>query len=272
MKCSSLILSFLLFAPLASAEGLTLAPEQIDGLTLQLPQGWQRQMDDSSLILTESDADDTPVLALFAVAVAPGQGITPSLVADSVLQQFDLAASGITAELMEERFHGPALFRLHRLTSADNRGYLAAYTHTDSASGVIMHMLFSATEQRFVELGGVILPLVAFAGMDADQLGTQAIAPNTGTDCPPGEHQAACLSRQWLGSNANSALVQPYVDACGNVWSQAHTREQRALAEAQCQQSLALASQLSRMSHESTMSILYNMDSGWCYRGEPDCF
>jgi len=33
----------------------------------------------------------------------------------------------------------------------------------------------------------------------------------------------------------------------------------------------ALASQISRMSHETSMKILYNMDSGWCYRGESDC-
>ncbi len=24
-------------------------------------------------------------------------------------------------------------------------------------------------------------------------------------------------------------------------------------------------------SHETSMKILYNMDSGWCYRGESDC-
>ena len=79
------------------------------------------------------------------------------------------------------------------------------------------------------------------------------------------------MARQWLGDSADSAIARPYVDACGTVWAGARTEEQRAWAEARCQQSLALASQLSRMSHESTMSILYNMDSGWCYRGEPDC-
>ena len=257
----------------ASSRDLDLRSEQIAGLTMQLPAGWQRQMDDSSLILTESDADDSPVLALFAVAVSPGQAITPSVLADSVLEQFDLAASGIRAELIEERMHGSALFRLHRLASPDDRGYLAAYTHTDASTGVLMHMLFSATEERFADMGGVTLPLVAFAGMNADQLGIQApAAPVEPGACAPGERRDQCLSRQWLGSQADSALAQPYVDACGNVWSQAHTPEQRAQAEAQCQQSLALASQLSRMSHETTMSILYNMDSGWCYRGEPDCY
>lgn len=32
-----------------------------------------------------------------------------------------------------------------------------------------------------------------------------------------------------------------------------------------------LASQISAMSHETTMKILYNMDSGWCYQGESGC-
>jgi hypothetical protein len=256
----------------ASASGLDLRSERIAGIAMQLPADWQRQMDDSSLILTESSAEDSPVLALFAVAVTPGQAITPAALADAVLEQFDLASSGIRAELIEERMHGPALFRLHRLVGEEDRGYLAAYTHTDPTTGVLMHMLFSATETRFAELGGVMLPLVAFAGMDSGQL--QAGKPDATpppAECRPGERHDQCMARRWLGDSADSAIAQPYVDACGTVWSDARTAEQRALAEAECQQSLALASQLSRMSHESTMSILYNMDSGWCYRGESDC-
>lgn len=275
MKPTVLFLAaFLLPLMSASAQtgALDLRPEQIAGTIMQLPQGWQRQMDDSSLILTESSAENSPVLALFAVAGTPGQAITPAALADAVLQQFDLPANGIRAELIEERMHGPALFRLHRLVSPSDRGYLAAYTHTDRSTGALVHMLFSATEQRFAELGGVMLPLVAFGGMDARQLqASKPAAVPPPMDCRPGERQDQCMARQWLGASASSAIAQPYVDACGNVWAQAGTPEQRAWAEAQCQQSLALASQLSQMSHESTMSILYNMDSGWCYRGEPGC-
>ena len=257
----------------ASVSALDLRSERIAGIAMQLPAEWQRQMDDSSLILTESAAEDSPVLALFAVAVTPGQAITPASLADAVLQQFDLAASGIRAELIEERTHGPALFRLHRLVGEEDRGYLAAYTHTDPATGVLMHMLFSATETRFAELGGVLLPLVAFAGMDVDQLRSgKPAAAAASIECRPGERQDECMARRWLGESVDSAIAQPYVDACGTVWANARTAEQRAQAEAQCRQSLALASELSRMSHESSMSILYNMGSGWCYRGEPNCY
>lgn len=221
-------------AGIHAAPTLRIERVEISGAPMQLPKGWTRQQDDYGLILSESGDDDAPVLALIGVQGQPGQYVAPRQVADTVLAQLDLPKQGIVATLIEERDQNGALYRLHQLQEGRKPGYLASYTYTDARSGAIVHLFFSALEQRFIELGGPVLPLVAFAGLPVATIeqvkqSVQAPAPAMQRAAPAGYSAA---------------------DEAANY---------------------ALASQISRMSHETSMKILYNMDSGWCYRGESDC-
>lgn len=234
--CTLFLYLTTLFAAAAPAVAAPLRFERVEiaGAPMQLPQGWTRQQDDYGLILSESGDDDAPVLALIGVQGQPGQYVAPRQVADTVLAQLDLAKQGIVATLIEERDQNGALYRLHQLQEGRKPGYLASYTYTDARSGAIVHLFFSALEQRFIELGGPVLPLVAFAGLPVATIeqvkqSVQAPAPAMQRAAPAGYSAA---------------------DEAANY---------------------ALASQISRMSHETSMKILYNMDSGWCYRGESDC-
>lgn len=234
--CTLFLYLTTLFAAAAPAVAAPLRFERVEiaGAPMQLPQGWTRQQDDYGLILSESGDDDAPVLALIGVQGQPGQYVAPRQVADTVLAQLDLAKQGIVATLIEERDQNGALYRLHQLQEGRKPGYLASYTYTDARSGAIVHLFFSALEQRFIELGGPVLPLVACAGLPVATIeqvkqSVQAPAPAMQRAAPAGYSAA---------------------DEAANY---------------------ALASQISRMSHETSMKILYNMDSGWCYRGESDC-
>lgn len=274
-------------ATMPPVDAAALRFEQVDvgGASMRLPSGWQRQQDEYSLIAMESQAESSPVLALFALAAQPGGSTTPAQLADAVLAQMDLASQGFSLRLVEERNVGPALYRLHALQHGDRFGYLASYSHTDSSSGALIHMFFSALEQRFIELGGTVLPLVAFAGLDPaliEQVKAESsVAPGRAAvdakSCKPGQGYEVCLAEQWFGPggqyttpNAGS-ISQGYVDACGNRHQNARTPAEQQQAEAWCLQALQTASQISRMGHETSMKILYNMDSGWCYRGESGC-
>ena len=234
--CTLFLYLTTLFAAAAPAVAAPLRFERVEiaGAPMQLPQGWTRQQDDYGLILSESGDDDAPVLALIGVQGQPGQYVAPRQVADTVLAQLDLAKQGIVATLIEERDQNGALYRLHQLQEGRKPGYLASYTYTDARSGAIVHLFFSALEQRFIELGGPVLPLVAFAGLPVatiEQVKQSVHAP------APAMQRAAPAGYSAADEAANYAL----------------------------------ASQISRMSHETSMKILYNMDSGWCYRGESDC-
>jgi hypothetical protein len=254
-----LLLAFLLLATPTQAASLRFEQATIAGAQMNLPRGWQRQQDDYSLILSESPQDQhSPVLALFALAAQPGHATTPAQLADAVFTQLDLGSQGFSARLVEERTVGPALYRLHALQQGERFGYLASYSHTDRSSGALIHMFFSALEQRFIELGGSVLPLVAFAGLDPSLI--ERI-----------KAQAANTAAPIAAAGATGSLAQGYVDACGNRHQNARTAAEQQQAEAWCLQALQTASQISRMSHETSMKILYNMDSGWCYRGEAGC-
>ncbi|HWT15047.1 MAG TPA: hypothetical protein VN581_04620 [Patescibacteria group bacterium] len=224
------------FAP-AVAAPLRFEQVEIAGAPMQLPKGWTRQQDDYGLILSESNDDDSPVLALIGVQGQPGQYMAPRQVADTVLAQLDLPTQGIVATLIEERDQNGALYRLHQLQEWHKPGYLASYTYTDVRSGAIVHLFFSALEQRFIELGGPMLPLIAFAGMPA-----------------------AALDQLQRDVQARAAMP---VSGNGDGNAAARAADEAA--------AYALASRISAISHETHMKILYNMDSGWCYRGESDC-
>ncbi|GAB4178260.1 MAG: hypothetical protein Kow0020_14310 [Wenzhouxiangellaceae bacterium] len=254
-----------------AAASLDLVPTTIAGTTMQVPRDWHRQMDEYSLLLTENpDQADTPVLALFAVAIQPGQPVTPAKLANQVLEQLDLPAHGIEVQLLEERPHGDALYRLHLLQDDQDFGYMASYSHADPNTGALVHMFFSATADRFLELGGPLLPLVVFGGLDPATLDqARRTASTEGT--VSGGCNLADIASCGLGATLGAA-AQPYMDQCGRSWNQAITDAQKAAVEAECIQSFQIASQISRMSHETTMKILYNSDSGWCYSGEADCY
>jgi hypothetical protein len=237
-RASTLMLAALIaFTSLAtSAAGLPrFAPETIAGTTMNLPRGWQRQQDEASLVLTRDAGDeDSPALALFAVRIDPARSPSPAALADAVLAQLDLPSQGVQAVLAEERVQQGALYRLHRLDESGQYGYLASYTHVDRAQGTLVHMMFSALDRDFVDLGGPLLPLVVYAGVDPAVLAS-----------PPQSRPQA-----------------PAANGCTASW---------ACVEGMSAEEIALASQISRMSHETSMKILYNMDSGWCYSGEAGC-
>jgi hypothetical protein len=245
---------------------------------MNLPRGWQRQQDEASLILTENPADeDSPVLALFAVQTVPGQAPTAAAIADAVFAQLGLQAAGIRAERIEEKADRGALYRLHRLEKRGRMGYLVSYTHSDPGSGAVVHMLFSALDARFVELGGPVLPLVVYAGMDPAILSRmrKASAPKPAQHCERAEHLEACLAKHHFADHPQAAGAQSWSESlsgrCQARLNAARTAQQIAAAQADCNREMALASQIMQMSHETSMKILYNMGSGWCYRGEPGC-
>lgn len=288
----AIALSFVLWFGIGSlpvtADAAPLRFEQVNigGASMNLPRGWQRQQDDYSLILMESQAESSPVLALFALAAQPGNATTPAQLADAVLAQLDLGSHGFSARLVEERNVGPALYRLHALQNQAQLGYLASYSYTDAASGALIHMFFSALEQRFIELGGTVLPLVAFAGMDpglieqikagSAQAGAQS-APASTDACPPGQSYELCLADQWFGPGgryeapSTSSVVDSYTAECKRRSDAARNAAELSAAQSYCNSAYQSASQIMRMGHETSMKILYNMDSGWCYRGESGC-
>ena len=254
----------------ASNPTIDFVPTELAGMQMQLPRGWQQQLDDHSLILVESpEVERSAVLALFALAVQPGTAIAPEELADAVLEQLDLAGHGIRAQLVEQSERGTALYRMHLLETEDSFGYMSSYSFADAASGALVHMFFSAPEARYLELGGPILPLVVFGGMEPQLLArARAEAAESKVDlagCGLAD-LSACGGIDALGAGAG-----PYIDACGRSWSQALTGSQQAAAEADCLQSIEIASRISRMSHETSMKVLYNADAGWCYRGEAGC-
>ena len=259
---TALLLSLLLFPLDLLAAPLQFRPETVAGMPMQLPQGWQRQQDDYSLILTESSAEHAPVLGMIAMSLPAGSGAGPLSFADSVLQQLDLPSQGIRAVVVDQRQQPAALYRLHRLDQAGARGYLATFTYVDTQSGAAIHLFFSALEQDFVAMGGPMLPLVSFGGQDPRRL--QLASPVAVDLSGCGERgRQKCASRQWsaaIGDAAVPAIAAPYLDACGQP-----------AGSTDCAAQLALASQISRLSHESSMQILYNMDNGWCREGEPGC-
>lgn len=212
------LLASLFALPATTAHAAPPVFDRVDvaGSTMQLPRSWQRQQDDYSLILTESpDSERSAVLALFALTAQPGTVVTPEQLADGILEQLDLTRHGIEAERVEQRAQGAALYRLHRLRVADDVGYLASYSFTDAASGALIHLFFSALESRFVELGGPVLPLVVFGGMEAGAIealkrdaAKSAPAPQV-RDCGSNQSFEACLAEQWFGEGGRYAAPTP---------------------------------------------------------------
>lgn len=263
----------------ASAAGLPrFEPVTIAGAKMNLPRGWQRQQDEASLILTENPKDeDSPALALIAVQTARGQTPTASALADTVFAQLGLEAAGIRAERIEEKVNRGALYRLHRLEKRGRMGYLVSFTHTDRGTGAAVHMLFSAPDARFVELGGPVLPLVVYGGVDPAILSRiqSASAPAPAHRCDGAESLEVCLSEHYFANQPQTSGTQSWSDSisqrCQARLAAARTAQQMVAAQADCNREVALASQIMRMSHETSMKILYNMGSGWCYRGEAEC-
>lgn len=281
-------LLFVFFPTFAQAATLSFEPARIAGAEMKLPRGWQRHQDEYSLILTEQpNAQASAVLALFALSAGPGTAVTPEQLADAVLAQLDLGRHGISAHQLEQRQQGTALYRLLSLSHPDVRGYLASYTFTDAASGTLIHMFHSAPEQRFIELGGPVLPLVVFGGLDVsamDEIARHAQAtppaqPGKGADdCAPGESLEVCLAGQWFGAGGKYAapsagsLIDRTIADCEQRKAAARTPQAQAEARRYCDTAYANASRISAMSHQTRMKIAQNIGGGWCYRGEADCY
>ncbi len=285
LSAASLLGFFLLSAQAAT---LSFEPVQIAGAEMKLPRGWQRHQDEYSLILTEQpNAQTSAVLALFALSAGPGTTLTAEQLADAVQAQLDLERHGISAHRLEQRQQGTALYRLLSLSHPDVRGYLASYTFTDAASGTLIHMFYSAPEQRFIDLGGPVLPLVVFGGLDVSAIDeiarhAQATPPaqpgNGADDCAPGESLEVCLAGQWFGAGGKyaapsaSSLIERTIADCEQRKAAARTPQAQAEARRHCDTAYANASRISAMSHQTSMKIAHNIGGGWCYRGESDCY
>lgn len=276
---ATLLLWLLPARPLTAAPMPTLDAEMVAGAQMRLPRGWQRTQDDYSLVLTENPRDpESAVAALFAVQGQPGQRIEVGQVADTILAGLDLEANQIRAQLIESRTRQGALYRLHRLDKRGRSGYLVSYTNADSRSGAVVHLLFSALDQRFVELGGPLFPLVVYGGLPPTALDElrrdTAPVAHVGT-CAQADDYGRCVAGQHFGGSAAQPAARSLSDAVSDRCQQrlraARTAADLASAKAACNEEVALASQISRMSHESMMKTIYNLDSGWCYRGEDGC-
>ncbi len=254
-------------------------PVTIGGSPMNLPRGWERRNDDASLILTENPSDEaSAMLMLIAVQATPGRTPTTKGFADQVLMHLGLEAAGIRAEQIEERANSTALYRLHRLEVSGHMGYLASYTNVDSRNGVVVHMAFSALDARFVELGGPALPLVVFAGLDPATLASmqRSTAPSATDTCTAGEHFQACIDATHFGGRRNDSgseerLGDSIGQRCQARIAAARSANELSMAQAECNREAVLASQILRMSHETSMKIIHSIGSGWCYTGEPGC-
>jgi hypothetical protein len=271
--------------PVATAAPIVFDRVAIAGSPMQLPRGWARQQDEYSLILTESpDSPRSAVLALFAIAAQPGTAVAPATLAEAILGGLELASRGISETRIEERAHGAALYRLHRLQQEGDTGYLASFTWTDSASGALIHLFFSAPEVRFVELGGPVLPLVVFGGMDSGAIeavkrdAAAAAPPHQEASCGAGTSLEVCLAERWFGKGGTyaapsaSSLVDRTAAACRQRTAAARNQAELAAAQAECDRSYANASRILAMSHQTSMKILHSIGGGWCYRGESGCY
>lgn len=283
----SAALSLVFALACAQAATLSFEPVQIAGVEMKLPKGWQQHRDDYSLILTEQPNDPaSAILALFALSAGPGAALTAEQLADAVQAQLDLERHGISAHRLEQRQQGTALYRLLSLSHPDMRGYLASYTFTDAASGALIHMFHSAPEQRFIDLGGPVLPLVVFGGLDVSAMDeimrhAQAIpsaqSEKGADDCAPGESLEVCLAGQWFGTGGKYAapsagsLIERTIADCEQRKALARTPQAQAEARHHCDAAYANASRISAMSHQTSMKIARNIGGGWCYRGESDC-
>lgn len=278
--CTAVLVATQTAPAVAQPVSLSLDPENIAGTTMQLPRGWRRQQDDYSLILSENDSDTSPVLMLIAVSVPAGVNLEPAQIADQVLTEMDLARHGIAEQRVEQRQLDSALYRLHRLDHERHRGYLASFTYTDAKAGALIHMMFSALEQRFVELGGPMLPLVVFGGLDVGVLdadNTPASVASTG-DCDGTTSIEVCLAERWFGPGgqhsvgSTGSITAPYLSECERRQRSARTANETAAATTYCNQVYAIASRISAMNHRTNMSIAHNIGGGWCYRGESGCY
>lgn len=281
-----LLLSAALFLPgLVIAAPPRFEPVQLAGMNMQLPVGWQRQQDDASVILTDDPKAEHPaVTGLIAVASGSTDAVAPDQVADLVLQQMDLPSHGFRVSTVELRRKEQALYRLHQLDTGSVRGYLASFTFTESTSGAIVHMFFSALDQRFVDLGGPLFPLVVFGGMEVSALeqaqkdATQTASQDVDS-CDGSSSLEVCLADKWLSpggryalpnpggsSGGSSPIIDSYTATCDRAKAAARSAVEMQQAELSCQRLYVTASQMLRMNHQASMRIL-----GRCYIGDPGC-
>lgn len=241
------ILAFLGFAFAAPP----LVPYHIANSQFLLPENWQIQSNDYSIIAYENPNDtDAAILGLLAFVAQAGMTASAEQIADSVLEGFALESQGIRAELLDSNSQNTALYRLYRLISEETFGYLSSYSYVDSASGSIYYLFFTALQDSFVAYGGPALPLVAFAGMDKSLL---EYSENTSTPVEASSFAESCETKASSATSQAEALL---------IYQECAQDMQRAYA---------LMSQISAMSHETSMKIIYNMGGGWCYAGESGC-
>lgn len=213
-------------------------PNNIQGLSVNVPQGWQVQSDTYSIqLFADPSNDDAATMGLIAATANQAVTITPSQVSAMVIQQIQAAAPNTQMQLVDQNNNGSALYQLYQIIEGSNLGYMSSYTYTDQSSGSMVYVFFAALAQDFIKLGGPALPLVAFGGLQP-----QAVA------------------------NIQQQVLQ-------NPASYQNTFNQNQDSNVQVTpQNYEMLSQISAMSHQTSMKILHNIGGGWCYQGEPDCY
>ncbi|MDR9402341.1 MAG: hypothetical protein RI580_02780 [Halothece sp. Uz-M2-17] len=214
------------------------ASRNIQGLNVNVPQGWQVESDHYSIqLFADPSNEDAPTMGLIAATANQSMTITPAQVSAMVIQQIQAAAPTTQMQLVDQNDNGTALYQLHQLTEGSNIGYMSSYTYTDQGSGSMVYVFFTALAQDFVNLGGPALPLVAFGGL---------------------QPQAVANIQQQVTQNPASYQNNINQDQYSNLQVTPQNYE--------------MLSQISAMSHETSMKILHNIGGGWCYRGEPNCY
>lgn len=145
--------------------------QQIQGVNVQVPQGWQSQSDEYSIILSENPQDeDAAVIGLIAATANQQVEITPRQVSEAIITQIQQSEPTVQIRLIDERDNNQALYQLYQVIEGNQTAYLSSYAYTDSASGSLVYLYFVALEQDFIEMGGPGVPLVVFAGIPPEAL------------------------------------------------------------------------------------------------------
>ncbi len=254
----------------------TFVNQNIQGLPIQMPQGWQVQSDDFSITLSENFADEDAATAMLfalqapqATAAAVWQELFNTIRQGSPETQFTLLAT-------EREQSGVALYSLYYLQEPDAEGYLSAFTFKDAANGLILSFLFSAQAADFIEFGGPAFPFIVFANQPPEllqQIQQTATAPKkrypNNFEGKVQEVRDICAQAE-RDYQQQPMLWQQLRQKCAETEQLIQAKRWEAQQAADVQ-SLQVMRNISRMQHETTMKILYNMDSGWCYSGESGC-
>lgn len=203
----------------------------VGGQTMHLPRGWSRQQDDASMVLTKDPADSASPV-LALFAVQADPAQAP---APAALADAVLGQLNLAAQGLQ-----PLLLEQRSEDGALYRLHRLDGPAQDGYLSSYTHVNRSS--------GALVHMLYSARDFEFVALGGPALPLVVFAGVDPAALHALAHA--------------PVASRCDDSW---------ACAENLTADELALASRISQMSHESSMKLIYNLDSGWCYRGESDC-